>query len=109
MGHLNLVSGQTHGATPASVSGKVVNGSVIANIDPTLDDCSSGTTITMSGKNIGDLLNAKSVTWGWFYGDWTPANTSGGKANALANTTVTMHRSSTTPPRPIPITCLRLP
>jgi phospholipase C len=83
MGHLNLVSGQTHGATPASVSGKVVNGSVIANIDPTLDDCSSGTTITMTGKNIGDLLNAKSVTWGWFYGDWTPASTSGGKAQCI--------------------------
>ncbi|HTX15141.1 MAG TPA: alkaline phosphatase family protein, partial [Candidatus Baltobacteraceae bacterium] len=53
MGHLNLVSGQTHGATPVSVSGKVVNGSVIANIDPTGDDCSSGTTIQMAGPSIG--------------------------------------------------------
>jgi phospholipase C len=84
MGHLNLVSGQTHGATPASVSGKVANGSVIANIDPTADDCSTGTTIQMSGKNIGDLLNAKSITWGWFYGDWTPASTSGGKAQCIS-------------------------
>jgi phospholipase C len=78
MGHLNLVSGQTHGATPASVSGKVVNGSVIANIDPTLDDCSTGTTIELSSKNIGDLLNAQGITWGWFYGDWTPASVSAG-------------------------------
>jgi phospholipase C len=76
MGHLNLVSGQTHGATPASVSGKVVNGSVIANIDPTGDDCSTGTTIQMSGLTIGDLMTAKNVTWGWFYGDWTPASLS---------------------------------
>jgi phospholipase C len=84
MGHLNLVSGQTHGANPDSVSGKVVNGSVIANIDPTLDDCSSTPTITMTGKNIGDLLNAKSVTWGWFYGDWTPASTNGGTAQCIS-------------------------
>jgi phospholipase C len=83
MGHLNLVSGQTHGATPTSVSGKVVNGSVIANIDPTTDDCSTGTTIEMSGKNVGDLLNAKGVTWGWFYGDFTPASTSGGIATCI--------------------------
>ena len=84
MGHLNLVSGQTHGATPATVSGKVANGSVIANIDPTADDCSTGTTIQMSGKNVGDLLNAKSITWGWFYGDWTPTGTSNGKAQCIS-------------------------
>jgi phospholipase C len=75
MGHLNLVSGQTHGATPSSVSGKVVNGTVIANIDPTGDDCSSGTTIQMAGPSIGDLLNTKGVTWGWFYGDWPTSPT----------------------------------
>ena len=84
MGHLNLVSGQTHGATPASVSGKVVNGSVIANIDPTGDDCSTGTTIQMAGPSIGDLLNAKGITWGWFYGDWAPASLSNGIATCDA-------------------------
>src|ERR1700733_12933460 len=83
MGHLNLVSGQTHGATPASVSGKVVNASVIANIDPTLDDCSTGTTIQMSGTNVGDLLNAKRITWGWFYGDWTPTSATGSKVQCV--------------------------
>ena len=80
MGHLNLLSGQTHGAVPAAVSGKVANGSVIANVNPTLDDCSTGTVVTMTGKNIGDLLNAEGVTWGWFYQDWKPASISGGKA-----------------------------
>jgi len=84
MGHMNLVSGQTHGATPASVSGKVVNGSVIANIDPTGDDCSTGKTIQMAGPSIGDLLSAKGITWGWFYGDWTPASVSGGIATCIA-------------------------
>jgi phospholipase C len=70
MGHLNLISGQTHGASPASVAGKIVDGSVIANVNPTLDDCSTGTVVTMSGQNVGDLLNARNITWGWFYGDW---------------------------------------
>ena len=70
MGHLNLISGQTHGANPASVAGKIVDGTIIANVNPTLDDCSTGTTVIMSGPNVGDLLNARNVTWGWFYGDW---------------------------------------
>ena len=85
MGHLNLVSGQTHGATPATVSGQVANGSVIANIDGANDDCSTGATkIQMSGKNVGDLLNTKGVTWGWFYGDFTPTATSGGVAQCTS-------------------------
>jgi phospholipase C len=83
MGHLNLVAGQTHGATPATVKGKVVNGSVIANIDPTGDDCSTGTTIQMAGPSIGDLLTAQKVTWGWFYGDWTPASVTNGVATCI--------------------------
>ena len=83
MGHLNLVSGQTHGAS-ANVSGKVVNNSVIANIDPTGDDCSTGTTIQMAGPSVGDLLTQKGITWGWFYGDWTPASVSGGKATCIS-------------------------
>jgi phospholipase C len=81
MGHLNLVSGQTHGATPATVPGEVANGTVIGEIDPTDDDCSTGSsTVVMSGPTIGDLLNAKGVSWGWFYGDWTPVGIDQGKA-----------------------------
>ena len=79
MGHLNLLSGETNGALPSSVPKEVVNGTVIANVDPTDDDCSTSTpTIEMSGKSIGDLLNAKGVAWGWFYGDWTPTGSSNG-------------------------------
>ncbi len=84
MGHLNLVSGQTHGATPPAVKGKVVNGSVIANIDPTGDDCSTGTTIQMAGPSVGDLLTSKKITWGWFYGDWTPASVTAGVATCIS-------------------------
>jgi phospholipase C len=70
MGHLNLISGQTHQTATQTVSGKVANGSVIANIEAANEDCETGGTIQMTGKNIGDLLNAKAITWGWFYGDF---------------------------------------
>ena len=79
-GALNLVSGQTHGATPLNVPNKVVNGTVMSDLDPTYDDCSKGTTAAMSGKNVGDLLNAKGVTWGWFEGGFRPTSTVNGKA-----------------------------
>ena len=38
--------------------------------DPYFDDCSNPThdTVAMKGRNIGDLLNAKGVSWGWFEG-----------------------------------------
>jgi phospholipase C len=80
MGHLNLISGQTHQTSVTTIKGKIASGSVIANVDPVGDDCSSGTTIQMTSKNVGDLLNAKGITWGWFYGDFTPAATVNGIA-----------------------------
>jgi phospholipase C len=80
MGHLNLISGLTHQTNTLSVKGKIANGSVIANVDPVLDDCSSGTTVQMTSKNVGDLLNANGITWGWFYGDFTPTATVNGVA-----------------------------
>jgi phospholipase C len=76
MGHLNLISGQTHQTNTASVSGKVVNGSVIANITAGFDDCGAAPAVQMSGKNVGDLLNAAGISWGWFYGDFTPLSMS---------------------------------
>jgi phospholipase C len=92
MGHINLISGQTHqtfepdnvqktGATTFVIR----NGSVIANLDSALEDCPSPSvggqpvaSVTMTGHNIGDLLNAKGITWGWFYGDFAaePGSTS---------------------------------
>ncbi|HEY2029429.1 MAG TPA: alkaline phosphatase family protein [Myxococcales bacterium] len=95
-GALNLVSGQTHGAsyfavtptsrTPVTVSDGSVffgpgdaQGTVISDPDPFLDDCGAdkggtGTakTVRMNGKNVGDLLNAKGITWGWFQGGFAP-------------------------------------
>jgi phospholipase C len=42
---------------------------VISNIAPRTEDCADPNTprIEMSGRNIGDLLNARHVSWGYFY------------------------------------------
>lgn len=73
MGHLNLISGQTHTTSVETIAGKIANGTVIANVEAGFDDCvttANGTPVQMTSKNIGDLLNAQGVTWGWFYADY---------------------------------------
>jgi phospholipase C len=78
-GALNLISGQTHGVTPSDIPKEVVNGTVIGDPDPTYDDCSKDKTVAMTSagvqaQNVGDLLNAKNITWGWFQGGFKPSN-----------------------------------
>ncbi|MBV8302003.1 MAG: alkaline phosphatase family protein, partial [Candidatus Dormibacteraeota bacterium] len=79
-GALNLISGQTHGASPAVLAGVTDNGTVYGDADPAFDDCSGSGTISLSGTNVGDLLNAKGVTWGWFEGGFAPTSTTSGGA-----------------------------
>lgn len=79
-GAINLVSGQTNGILAANVepaalsTGNVVpdgNGdfTMIGDPQPLGDVCSgSGERVSMKGRNIGDLLNARGVSWGWFQG-----------------------------------------
>ncbi len=58
-------------------------GTLVTDLDPYLDDCGSdkgGTvagkmTVELTGKNVGDLLNEKGVTWGWFAGGFRTAAT----------------------------------
>jgi len=76
-GALNLVSGQTHGATPPNVQGRVANGTVYSDLDPAFDDCSKGQTAAMGVRNVGDLLDAKHITWGWFEGGFRPTSEAG--------------------------------
>ena len=56
--------------------------------DPLGDMCSTttGETVQMTGKNIGDLLNAASITWGLFEGgfDLTHTNPNGPPAASAA-------------------------
>ena len=80
-GALNLISGMTGNAHEALSfsSGQVATfnpTTVTGDPDPALDDCGrdkGGTvagqgTIEMQGRNVGDLLNAKGISWGWFQG-----------------------------------------
>ena len=84
-GALNLVSGQTHGAVPPNLNTAfgpdTANGSVISDPQPTFDDCTTRDNVAMTGKNVGDLLNAKGLTWGFFQGGFKPTgvNTTTGK------------------------------
>jgi phospholipase C len=98
-GALNLIAGQTHGAMiVADPSGRAgsASGNLTA-IDPTtgigavigdprpapaLDNCTlpspaapadPRTYISVTGRNVGDLLNEQRVTWGWFQGGFKPA------------------------------------
>ena len=98
-GAINLISGQANGLAAAL---NVLNGNtllhntheafgdatqnpnnitVIGDGDPLLDVCSNGAIdqVTMAGKNIGDLLNEKDITWGSFMGgfDLTVVNANG--------------------------------
>ncbi|MBV9823720.1 MAG: alkaline phosphatase family protein [Actinobacteria bacterium] len=99
-GALNVISGDDgHGYAVSPSTGKVVTdagtvsalnskglGTIYGDLDPAYDDCSdSSHTSTspvgvMTGKNIGDLLNARKVTWGWFQGGFAPTGTKNGYA-----------------------------
>jgi phospholipase C len=96
-GALNLVAGNTYPATlsptkangsKASPAGQIAGGSadptvtvgaVVGDPRPHYDECVQTTPglagsnqITLTGKNVGDLLNAKGITWGWFQGGFAP-------------------------------------
>jgi phospholipase C len=86
VGAIDLISGQTNGvvATANGTGGLVSDGNggltLIGDPDPLGDVCSGGGTLAqMGGKNIGDLLNAAHITWGWFGGgfDLTKVNPDG--------------------------------
>lgn len=110
VGAINLISGNTccatmlpldaDGKTPGSPSGNIAGaqtyGAVVGDPRPGYDKClttpvlgtASDTLVTMSGKNIGDLLNAKSITWGWFQGGFatTGVNSDGTPACGAVST-----------------------
>jgi phospholipase C len=78
-GHQNLLAGQTHTNSVTTISGKVANGSIIANVEAGVDSCvttANGTPVVMTSKNIGDLMNTAGLTWGWFYADYPQSTNS---------------------------------
>jgi phospholipase C len=46
--------------------------SLTSDAQPYYDDCSTRDAVAMSGTNIGDELNAKGLSWGWFQGGFRP-------------------------------------
>ncbi|HKC27677.1 MAG TPA: alkaline phosphatase family protein, partial [Jatrophihabitans sp.] len=101
-GAINLVSGDTGGvdmahtannpsvATATSPNADVTPDgqggfSLTSDAQPYYDDCSTRDAVAMSGKNIGDLLNARGQSWGWFQGGFRPTTTFADAATAVGN------------------------
>ena len=109
-GALNLIAGTTSNATMLALAadgktagnpkGNLANsmptGAVIGDPRPGFDNClttpvvgtASKTRITVTGTNVGDLLNRKNVTWGWFQGGFklTGTNADGTPACGAVST-----------------------
>jgi phospholipase C len=103
-GALNVASGDTQGAkalTPMwasnpgqpATSSAVNGGSMNGDVDPYYDTCSDSNHTTtgalgvMTGENVGNLLNAQHVSWGWFQGGFAPTSTNSGGAVCGATST----------------------
>jgi phospholipase C len=99
-GAINLISGQTNGVTDQiNAGGDVIEDgagglTLISDADPVGDMCSTttGAQVQLGGQNIGDLLNARGITWGWFEGGFnlTTKNsngTTGCKRSTLSSVT----------------------
>jgi phospholipase C len=88
-GAINLVSGNTGGvdmthvvnnpsiASPTSPNADLTADglggfSLTSDAQPYWDDCSTRDAVALSGKNIGDELNAAGLSWGWFQGGFRP-------------------------------------
>jgi phospholipase C len=89
-GALNLISGNTFGAVcgsatynapPCAITAPFFStnskpgvvapqgaGTVTGDPQPYFDKCTSRGSAQLGGKNVGDLLNARGLTWGWFQG-----------------------------------------
>jgi phospholipase C len=83
-GAINLAAGDTGGVSatlqvnnPAGdVTSDGLGGeSLISDAQPYWDDCSTRDAVAMTGKNIGDELNAAGLSWGWFQGGFKPTET----------------------------------
>ena len=103
-GALEAVSGQTNGMQIVATTDKPFTMSaysyyindgqggytMINDVDPAGDICSSTTNqVYISGKNIGDLLNGKNISWGGFMGGFNlsvtnPNGTTGCKRSTFS-------------------------
>lgn len=99
-GAINLISGQTGGVTDTQSPGDSVvpDGSggltLISDADPLGDVCSGSSTARLGGQNIGDLLNSKGVSWGFFEAgfDLTAVNANGSTGCSRNTTSLVTNR-----------------
>ena len=98
-GAINLISGETHAIgtfkTLGNTTGDVLLppvSTIIGDPDPFYDDCGSPDQAgyeangALDNHNVGDLLNKKGLTWGWFQGGFAPSSVVAGKAVCDATT-----------------------
>jgi phospholipase C len=98
-GAINLISGDTNGAASlikGAPSDVVADGdggyTLINDAQPYYDDCSSRDAVAMTGENVGDQLNRRRLSWGWFEGGFAPSTSYSGPPTSVATydpTTVT--------------------
>ncbi len=101
-GAINLISGQTNGVTDMSnAGGDVIDDgaggtTLISDADPIGDKCSTttGALVQFGGQNIGDLLNARGISWGFFEGGFNlsvtnPNGTTGCKRSSMSKAVAT--------------------
>jgi len=99
-GALNVVAGTTNGGAGAT-SGTVPDGqggfTLINDSDPAGDACDASATgdLQMTGKNIGDLLNASNITWGGFMGGFDRTATNANGTTGCARSTVSPNTNRT--------------
>jgi phospholipase C len=106
-GAINLISGQTGGVDDAVSAGSnvVADGggglTLVSDEDPMDDVCSSSSNVHFSGQNIGDLLNSRGVTWGFFEGGFN-LQTVNGNGSTGCNRSTTSSVTNTNKPDYIP-------
>jgi len=103
-GALEAVSGQTNGfqiVLSSKSSYYIPDGqgglTLMSDVDPGYDLCSSTTdTGMLTGKNIGDLMNASNLTWGGFMGGFNLTLTNANGTTGCKRSTLSTVVNSTT-------------
>jgi phospholipase C len=101
-GAINLVSGDTGNVdtghmvnSPSIATSTAPNAdltadgkggySLTSDAQPYWDDCSTRDAVALQGKNIGDLLNERHISWGWFEGGFAPTTQFAAAATAVGH------------------------
>ncbi len=114
-GAINLISGDTGGVdtnpahqanSPSIATSTSPNAdltadgtggfSLTSDAQPFYDDCSTRDAAALTGQNVGDLLNARGLSWGWFQGGFRP-NVGYHEALAASGNNVNQPTSTFTP------------